>query len=84
MTQRITPSDLSLQILLRIQVRCGLPTLQSALDTLAALKGEQLLAQLEVIATTDPATFCELIAESQRSPATQPNLEEPPSLGSNL
>ena len=85
MTQRITPSDLSLQILLRIQVRCGLPTLQSALDTLAALKGEQLLAQLEVIASTDPATFCELIAaESQRSPATQPDLEEPPSLGDTL
>ena len=67
MTQRITPSARSLEILARIQLRCGLPTLQSALDTLAALKGEQLLAQLEAISNTDLATFCELISEATES-----------------
>lgn len=67
MTQRITPSDRSLDILLRIQARCGLPTLQSALDTLAALKGEQLLEQLEIVASADPSALEDLISEAMKT-----------------
>ena len=85
--RRITPTHASVEMLNRIRNICGFRDLSSALDALVHLKGEQLIAQLELIRSTDPSTIGNLTAVGDSivpTGSTTLSLEEPPSLDSLL